>query len=55
MVDPACFPSSTKTSGTHNVLRLTPQKSVFGVRFKLNMKMNSGAFAQRTVSTNYEK
>lgn len=49
-VEPACFPSCTKTSGTKTALRLIPQQRVHGVQLKQNSNMNSGATAQLTVS-----
>ena len=55
MVDPACFPFCTKMCGTQSALRLTPQESVLGVRFKQNMNKNSGAIARLTVSRACEK
>lgn len=48
---PACFPFCTKTSGTQTALRLTPQKTFFGVQLKLIIKVNAGASAQLLVST----
>lgn len=54
MVDPACFPSITKITGTQNAQSLTNKKNVLGVQLKHISTMNSGATAQQVVSTVYE-
>ena len=48
---PACFPFCTKTSGTQTAQPLTPQRNVFGVRLRQNMKVNAGGIAQLRVSS----
>ena len=54
MVGPACFPSTTKTNGTHTARKLTPQTAGSGVGLKQTIRVNSGATAQPLVSTAYE-
>lgn len=54
MVGPACFPSTTKTTGTQAARTLTPQTAVSGVGLKQPIRVNSGATAQLLVSTAYE-
>lgn len=47
----AYFLSSIKTSGTQTALHLKTHKIIFGVRLRLDIKMNSGATVQQLVST----